>query len=270
MKAITLYDVARVAGVSYQTVSRVINDAEHVSARTREKVRQAMAALHYVPNRGAQQLAGKRTRTLGLMTSDLALHAPSQIASAVKSRAVEQGAGVLISMVEQPAQCQAALQELLAQRVEALLVNVPLEDAQAEMLQEMASPTPVLFLDVSPQLGLTASFSMLNRALARGGASAFAGAPANCAARRAGKFCLCPGSPGGMENYAGSGWRGGVCGGAGRLERGFRLRERSSALGGRTAAGGDPCGERSDGAWRFTRLCGKRRCGTGADLGCRV
>ncbi len=137
-------------------------------------------------------------------------------------------------------------------------MNVPLEDAQAEMLQEMASPTPVLFLDVSPQLGLTASFSMLNRALARGGASAFAGAPANCAARRAGKFCLCPGSPGGMENYAGSGWRGGVCGGAGRLERGFRLRERSSALGGRTAAGGDPCGERSDGAWRFTRLCGKK------------
>ena len=54
MKAITLYDVARMAGVSYQTVSRVINDAEHVSARTREKVRQAMAALHYVPNRGAQ------------------------------------------------------------------------------------------------------------------------------------------------------------------------------------------------------------------------
>jgi len=72
MKAITLYDVARLAGVSYQTVSRVINDAAHVSARTREKVQQAMAELHYVPNRGAQQLAGKRTRTLGLITTDLA------------------------------------------------------------------------------------------------------------------------------------------------------------------------------------------------------
>lgn len=150
MKAITLYDVALLAGVSYQTVSRVINDAEHVSARTREKVRQAMEELHYVPNRGAQQLAGKRTRTLGLITTDLALHAPSQIASAVKSRAVEQGASVLISMVQQPEQCQAALQELLAQRVEGLLVNVPLEDAQAEQLQVMASPVPVLFLDVSP------------------------------------------------------------------------------------------------------------------------
>lgn len=151
MKSITLYDVARLAGVSYQTVSRVINDAEHVSARTREKVQQAMSELHYVPNRGAQQLAGKRTRTLGLITTDLALHAPSQIASAVKSRAGERGASVLISMVEQPQQCQDALQELLAQRVEGLLVNVPLEDDQAERLKAQAAPVPVLFLDVSPE-----------------------------------------------------------------------------------------------------------------------
>lgn len=150
MKAITLYDVALLAGVSYQTVSRVINDAEHVSARTREKVQQAMAELHYVPNLRAQQLAGKRTRTLGLITTDLALHAPSQIVSAVKSRAAEQGASVLISMVEQPRQCQAALQALLAQRVDALLVNVPLDDPHAEELGALASPVPVLFLDVSP------------------------------------------------------------------------------------------------------------------------
>lgn len=150
MKAITLYDVALLAGVSYQTVSRVINDAEHVSARTREKVQQAMAELHYVPNLRAQQLAGKRTRTLGLITTDLALHAPSQIVSAVKSRAAEQGASVLISMVEQPQQCQTALQALLAQRVEALLVNVPLDDEHAEQLRALASPVPVLFLDVSP------------------------------------------------------------------------------------------------------------------------
>ncbi len=150
MKAITLYDVALLAGVSYQTVSRVINDAQHVSARTREKVQQAMAELNYVPNRGAQQLAGKRSRALGLITTDLSLHAPSQIVSAVKSRAAARGASVLISMVENPRQCQAALQELLAQRVDALLVNVPLEDTEAEQLREMASPVAVLFLDVTP------------------------------------------------------------------------------------------------------------------------
>lgn len=53
-------------------------------------------------------------------------------------------------MVEQPQQCQAALQALLAQRVDALLVNVPLDDEHAEQLRALASPVPVLFLDVSP------------------------------------------------------------------------------------------------------------------------
>ena len=152
MKPITLYDVARYAGVSYQTVSRVINQAEHVSARTREKVLFAMRELNYVPNRGAQQLAGKRSRTLGLLTSDLALHAPSQIASAVKNRAAQSGAGVIIAMPEQASQaaCVLALQELLAQRVTGLLINLPLEDDQAEALAALAHPTPTLFLDVSP------------------------------------------------------------------------------------------------------------------------
>ena len=152
MKSITLYDVARHAGVSYQTVSRVINQAEHVSARTREKVLFAMRELNYVPNRGAQQLAGKRSRTLGLLTSDLALHAPSQIASAVKNRAAQSGAGVIIAMPEQASQaaCLLALQELLAQRVTGLLINLPLEDDQAEALAVLAHPTPTLFLDVSP------------------------------------------------------------------------------------------------------------------------
>ena len=53
-------------------------------------------------------------------------------------------------MVEHPQQCHSALQALLAQRVEALLVNVPLEDPHAEALKALASPIPVLFLDVSP------------------------------------------------------------------------------------------------------------------------
>ena len=59
VKPVTLYDVAEYAGVSYQTVSRVVNQASHVSAKTREKVEAAMAELNYIPNRVAQQLAGK-------------------------------------------------------------------------------------------------------------------------------------------------------------------------------------------------------------------
>ncbi len=88
VKPVTLYDVAEYAGVSYQTVSRVVNQASHVSAKTREKVEAAMAELNYIPNRVAQQLAGKQSLLIGVATSSLALHAPSQIVAAIKSRAI--------------------------------------------------------------------------------------------------------------------------------------------------------------------------------------
>jgi DNA-binding LacI/PurR family transcriptional regulator len=170
MKAITLYDVARLAGVSYQTVSRVINQAQHVSARTREKVQLAMVELNYVPNRGAQLLAGKRQPTLGLISADLALHAPSQIASAVKRRVSERGYAVLISMVNGNAEadCRAAVQELLAQRVEGLIVNVPLENDVAQRLNDLAAPLPVLFLDVSEQAAVNSLVFSASQGAQRG------------------------------------------------------------------------------------------------------
>lgn len=155
-KSVTLYDVAQRAGVSYQTVSRVINQAANVSARTREKVGQAMADLHYVPNRVAQQLAGKSGRAFGLVTADLSLHAPSQIASAVKSRASREGFNVLIAMLENisPDACESAIDSLLAQRVDGILVNVPLEDNDAAAVAARYPNLPLLFLDVAPDAGV--------------------------------------------------------------------------------------------------------------------
>lgn len=119
VKPVTLYDVAEYAGVSYQTVSRVVNQACHVSAKTREKVEAAMAELNYIPNRVAQQLAGKQSLLIGVATSSLALHAPSQIVAAIKSRADQLGASVVVSMVERSGveACKAAVHNLLAHRV---------------------------------------------------------------------------------------------------------------------------------------------------------
>lgn len=53
-KSATLEDVARHAGVSYQTVSRVLNKSANVSEATRRKVEKSIEALRYVPNRLAQ------------------------------------------------------------------------------------------------------------------------------------------------------------------------------------------------------------------------
>ena len=67
-----------------------------------------MQALHYVPNRSAQLLAGKAAPSIGLITASLTLHAPSQIAAAVKSHASLHQLEVAIAM---PAQADfAALQ----------------------------------------------------------------------------------------------------------------------------------------------------------------
>src|SRR5215212_6852913 len=60
----TLRDVAREAGVSYQTVSRVINDDSHVSPMTRGKVQQAINTLGFRPNRAAQILQTERSHTI--------------------------------------------------------------------------------------------------------------------------------------------------------------------------------------------------------------
>lgn len=153
-KSVTLYHVANHAGVSYQTVSRVINQASHVSEKTRLKVQAAMAALNYVPNRLAQQLAGKLSHTIGLATTNLSLHAPSKVVAAVKSRASQLNVDVMVSMIETPGReaCQAAVNSLLAHRVDGVIINIPLEDEDALLIKACCGDTPVLFLDVSPAL----------------------------------------------------------------------------------------------------------------------
>ena len=151
-KAATLADVARHADVSYQTVSRVLNNSANVSAKTRKKIELAIAELKYVPNRMAQQLVGKESKILGLVTTSLALHAPSQIAAAVKKYAGEQGYQVLISMIDDASDgaIQHAINDLKSQRVERIIINAPLETPVAESLVDENPEVQCLFLDVDP------------------------------------------------------------------------------------------------------------------------
>lgn len=122
-------EAAEYADVSYQTVSCVINQAAHVSEKTCLKLEMAMSALNYIPNRMAQQLASKLSHTLGFATSNLTLHALSQIVAAAKSRASELHFNVVISMTEQPGleATKAAVSQLLSRRVDGILVNIPME-----------------------------------------------------------------------------------------------------------------------------------------------
>ncbi|MGX1564352.1 LacI family DNA-binding transcriptional regulator [Streptomyces sp. NPDC055506] len=90
-------DVARLAGVSKQTVSRVLNDHPAVRAETREAVLEAMRTLGYRPSRSARSLASGRTRMLGVISFDAARYGPASILTAINTAAQE--AGYLVSSI---------------------------------------------------------------------------------------------------------------------------------------------------------------------------
>lgn len=67
MKTITINDVARAAGVSVSTVSRILNDKPDVSQKTRQRVLEVIEKLGYVPHAGAQGLAGGKNRSIAVL-----------------------------------------------------------------------------------------------------------------------------------------------------------------------------------------------------------
>ena len=94
--AVTLHDVAQLAGVSIKTVSNVINDYPHISIATREKVEAAVAQLGYQPNLSARGLRSGRTGVIGLALPELSLSYFGELADAVIARAHEHGLAVQI------------------------------------------------------------------------------------------------------------------------------------------------------------------------------
>jgi len=99
-KAATLADVARLAGVSAMTVSRVINDARSVSEPTAARVRTAMTQLRYRPNPLARGLARGRSHTIGVVTFDTGQYGPGSTLLSIERAARSRGYGVTITAIE--------------------------------------------------------------------------------------------------------------------------------------------------------------------------
>lgn len=96
--AVTLHDVAMLAGVSIKTVSNVVNDYEHIRPSTREKVLAAITELGYKPNISARSLRSGRTGVIGLALPELSLSYFAELADAV-IRAAERHK--LVVLIEQ-------------------------------------------------------------------------------------------------------------------------------------------------------------------------
>ncbi|MEU1972952.1 LacI family DNA-binding transcriptional regulator [Microbacterium sp. NPDC019599] len=120
-------EVAQLAGVSSQTVSRVINEHPSIRPETRRRVLEAMQALDYRVNNAARALGTRTTRTLGVIASDATLYGPSVGIAALEAAARESGRWVATAYADaaDEASVDDAAERLLAQGVDGIVVLAP-------------------------------------------------------------------------------------------------------------------------------------------------
>jgi DNA-binding LacI/PurR family transcriptional regulator len=144
-------DVARLAGVSHQTVSRVINDSDHVRAETRERVLLAMRQLDYRPNSVARALVTGRSRTLGVVSFDTTLYGPASTLFGIERAAHEAGYFITIASMEALDRNSVldAVERLRLQGVDGILVIAPHVGAARALLQ-VPSGIPLVAVEAGP------------------------------------------------------------------------------------------------------------------------
>lgn len=130
--AVTMNDVARVAGVSLKTVSNVLNDYEFIRPATRQRVLDAIAELGYEANLTARSLRSGKTRMLGLVLSDLSAPYYAELASRLMKAASRRGYRVLVEQSDAVGEAELnALQGPFRQLTDGLLFTPLMVDADS-------------------------------------------------------------------------------------------------------------------------------------------
>jgi DNA-binding LacI/PurR family transcriptional regulator len=148
-----MLDVARVAGVSHQTVSRVLNEHPSVRPETRARVQAAIVELGYRRNPAARALATNRSSTIGLLTATWTRSGPLSTLVAVEE--ASRSAGLWVSIASLSAydheSVRSALDHFLDQGVEGIIVIAPVADAvQAALAVAPDVPMVIVAPGVDP------------------------------------------------------------------------------------------------------------------------
>ena len=142
----TIRDVAREAGVSVATVSRVLNDSGPVGVETRRRILEVAAALRYTPDSAARSLITRRTGTLGVLLPDLYGEFFSEVIRGIDATAQRGGYHLLVSSSHNDKGAVEAAMRAMRGRVDGLVVMSPDVDAQA-LVANLADTTPVVLLN---------------------------------------------------------------------------------------------------------------------------
>ena len=143
----TVRDVAKRAGVSTMTVSRVINNSGYISQDTRERVEKAIAELGYVPNYLARSLRFKQTKTIALVLTDITNPFFTTIARGVEDTASEQGFSVMFCNTDESANEEAEYLNVLLQKQVDGLILVPACSSADSVTFLQEHKVPVVILD---------------------------------------------------------------------------------------------------------------------------
>lgn len=145
-------DVARLAGVSHQTVSRVLNDHPNVREQTRLRVRAAIKELGYRPNRAARALVTGKTQLIGVVAQNSTLYGPASLLSAFEEAAGEAGFAVSVGRVKvlDRDSIAAAVERHRDQRVAGIVVIAPNSSA-ADALADVPADLPLVTVDGDPE-----------------------------------------------------------------------------------------------------------------------
>ncbi len=144
-------DVAKLAGVSHQTVSRVLHDSPYVRRETRERVLVAIRQLDYRPNPVARALVTGRSRTLGVVSFDSTLYGPASTLLGIEEAAHEAGYAVSIASLKSlnRASVLGAVERLRGQGVDGVAVIAPKKSAM-DALRHLPPDVPVVAAEAGP------------------------------------------------------------------------------------------------------------------------
>ena len=159
-RAPSIRDVARLAGVSYQTVARVINNSPQLRPETAARVREAIAELKFVPNQAARALATSRTRLIGVLGPRATTHGTSAMVLAVESAARRAGYRLTVTNLgtSAPDDVRASIDHLMQQSIEGLIAVAP-QTRVVPILDEMQLPVPVRIVSSTGPSTPTATFN---------------------------------------------------------------------------------------------------------------
>src|SRR5690348_5743729 len=154
-RPVNMFDVAKVAGVSHQTESRVLNDSAAVKESTRRRVNAAIDELGYHRNLAARALATHRSKTLGVICFDTTLYGPASMLYAIEHAA--RHAGYFVSVASESTidstTLPRALNRLTEQSVEGVVVIAPLSETR-DALAGLRRDMPVVAVDATGGLGV--------------------------------------------------------------------------------------------------------------------